>query len=77
MPRYEFLKILGHELVLYPYPMPIESIVHCKGYCLGGLCHFRNTLKVFITPQPHSGISLLYEQGYTAEALGKHKSRLG
>ena len=49
----------------------------CKGYCLGGLCHLRNTLHVFTIPQQRCGISLRHKQGYTTEVLGKKIDLLG
>ena len=47
-----------------------------KSHCLSGLCHISNTLHMCTTLQQHYGTSLLYEQGYTAELLGKTISQL-
>ena len=42
-----------------------------KGCFLGGFCDISNTLHVCTIPHQHCSISLLYEQGYTADVLGK------
>ena len=47
-----------------------SSSGECKGCCLGGLCYVSNTLHMCTTLQQYYGISLLYEQGHTAEVLG-------
>ena len=49
----------------------------CKGCCLGGLCYISNTLHICTTPQQHCSTNLLYEQGHSAEVLGKAVAQLG
>ena len=44
---------------------------------LGGLCYVSNTLHVCTMLQQHYGTSLLYEQGHSAEVLGKTVVQLG
>ena len=51
--------------------LKLSVVLHCKDCCLGGFCHVSNNLHVCTTPQQHYSTSLLYEQGHTAEVLGK------
>ena len=55
----------------YPLGVGHSGGGECKGCCLGGVFHVRNTLQMCITPQQHCSTSLLYKKGYTAEVLGK------
>ena len=54
----------------YPLCVGYSGGGEFKLYCLGSLCYIKNTLYVCTTLQQHCVISLLYEQGYTANKLG-------
>ena len=74
---------VGFLLVLVIWFIPIHTSMSysldigysggrkCKVCCLDGLCHIRNTLNIYTTLQQHYSTSLIYEQDYIAEVLGK------
>ena len=60
-----------HTRKCHPLFVGHSDGVEYKGCYLGSLCYIRNALHMCKTPQKHCGISLLYEQGHSAEVLGK------
>ena len=66
-----------HTRMIHPLGAGYSGGKKCKVCCLGDLWYISNTLYMCTTLQQHCGISLLYEQGYTAEVLGKTVLQLG
>ena len=66
-----FFLIPIYTRIGYPLGMGHSGDGECKGCCLGSLYYINNTLNMCTILQQQYSVSLLHEQGHTAEALDK------
>ena len=69
--------IVIHTRASHPLGVGYFNRREHNGCCPGGLFHIKNTLHICTTLQQHCSISLLHDEGHTAEELGIRVAKLG